>query len=223
MLRILEVWKNMKKLLCLLLSLSLLLCACGPKAPDPSASKDDPPQTANQSDEESKTQDDDLGLASIGDVDVDAGLFNVTITVPADFLDEGVTQENLDEQAKEKGFKSITLNDDGSATYVMTKAQHEEMMDGIRQSIDGSLLEMASSEDYPSVVSIDANEDYTEYKITVNAEEVGLQESFLVLSLYVFGGMYHVFNGTEPGNINVQYVNETTGAVIQEANSSDAG
>lgn len=213
----------MKKLLCLLLSLSLLLCACGPKAPDPSASKDDPPQTANQSDEESKTQDDDLGLASIGDVDVDAGLFNVTITVPADFLDEGVTQENLDEQAKEKGFKSITLNDDGSATYVMTKAQHEEMMDGIRQSIDGSLLEMASSEDYPSVVSIDANEDYTEYKITVNAEEVGLQESFLVLSLYVFGGMYHVFNGTEPGNINVQYVNETTGAVIQEANSSDAG
>lgn len=213
----------MKKLLCLLLSLSLLLCACGPKAPDPSASKDDPPQTANQSDEESKTQDDDLGLASIGDVDVDAGLFNVTITVPADFLDEGVTQENLDEQAKEKGFKSITLNDDGSATYVMTKAQHEEMMDGIRQSIDGSLLEMASSEDYPSVVSIDANEDYTEYKITVNAEEVGLQESFLVLSLYVFGGMYHVFNGTEPGNINVQYVNETTGAVIQEANSDDMG
>ena len=213
----------MKKLLCLLLSLSLLLCACGPKAPDPSASKDDPPQTANQSDEESKTQDDDLGLASIGDVDVDAGLFNVTITVPADFLDEGVTQENLDEQAKEKGFKSITLNDDGSATYVMTKAQHEEMMDGIRQSIDASLLEMASSEDYPSVVSIDANEDYTEYKITVNAEEVGLQESFLALSLYVFGGMYHVFNGTEPGNINVQYVNETTGAVIQEANSDDMG
>lgn len=213
----------MKKLLCLLLSLSLLLCACGPKAPDPSASKDDPPQTTNQSDEESKTQDDDLGLASIGDVDVDAGLFNVTITVPADFLDEGVTQENLDEQAKEKGFKSITLNDDGSATYVMTKAQHEEMMDGIRQSIDGSLLEMASSEDYPSVVSIDANEDYTEYKITVNAEEVGLQESFLALSLYVFGGMYHVFNGTEPGNINVQYVNETTGAVIQEANSDDMG
>lgn len=213
----------MKKLLCLLLSLSLLLCACGPKAPDPSASKDDPPQTANQSDEESKTQDDDLGLASIGDVDVDAGLFNVTITVPADFLDEGVTQENLDEQAKEKGFKSITLNDDGSATYVMTKTQHEEMMDGIRQSIDGSLLEMASSEDYPSVVSIDANEDYTEYKITVNAEEVGLQESFLALSLYVFGGMYHVFNGTEPGNINVQYVNETTGAVIQEANSDDMG
>lgn len=213
----------MKKLLCLLLSLSLLLCACGPKAPDPSASKDNPPQTANQSDEDSKTQDDDLGLASIGDVDVDAGLFNVTIAVPADFLDEGVTQENLDEQAKEKGFKSITLNDDGSATYVMTKAQHEEMMDGIRQSIDGSLLEMASSEDYPSVVSIDANEDYTEYKITVNAEEVGLQESFLALSLYVFGGMYHVFNGTEPGNINVQYVNETTGAVIQEANSDDMG
>lgn len=107
--------------------------------------------------------------------------------------------------------------------FNMTKAQHKEMMDGIKQSIDESLSEMIGSEDYPSIVSIEANDDYTEYKIVVNTEEVGLAEGFLVMGFYIFSGMYHVFNGTEPGNINIKYINETTGAVIEEANSNDMG
>lgn len=53
-------------------------------------------------------------------IEVDEGLLNVEIIVPADFLEEGTTQEALDETAKEEGIKSITLNDDGSATYIMS-------------------------------------------------------------------------------------------------------
>lgn len=154
---------------------------------------------------------------------VEKGLFDVTVTIPADFLDDGITQEQLDAQAKANGYKSITLNEDGSATYVMTKAQHKEMMDGIKQSIDESLSDMAGSADYPDVVSIDANDDYTKYKIVLNKDELGLQESFLVMGLYVFSGMYHIFNGTEVGNVNIQYVNEATGSVIQEVNSDNIG
>lgn len=208
----------MKKVLSIVLALALLvsLSGCGGTA---SKEKTD----VGQGESADKTEEERTDFDAIGDVDVDSGLFNVTITVPADFLDEGVTQEQLDVQAKDRGFKSITLNDDGSATYIMTKAQHKEMMDEIRQSIDESLSGMVGSEEYPSVVSIEANADYTEYKIVVNTEEIGLAESFLVMGLYIFSGMYHVFNGTEPGNINVQYINETTGAVIQEANSDDMG
>ena len=43
------------------------------------------------------------------------------------------------------------------------------------------------------------------------------------MGLYVFSGTYHIFNGTEPGNINVQYVNEATGKVIDETNSENLG
>ena len=75
-------------------------------------------------------------------VEVDSGLFNVTITVPATFVEEGATQESLDATAKEEGYKSITLNEDGSATYVMTKAKHKEMMDELRQQVNDSLEEM---------------------------------------------------------------------------------
>ena len=164
-----------------------------------------------------------MSLDSIGDMDVEAGLFNVTITVPADFLDEEVTRERLDIQAKDSGCKSITLNDNGSAAYVMRKTRHKEMMDEIKQSIDESLSEMADSEEYPNVVSIEANDDYTRYKIVLNTEEVGLAEGILVMGLYISSRMYHVFNGTEPGNISIQYINEATGAVIEEANSNDIG
>ena len=222
-----KFWEDgtMKKIVCLILAFSLLasLCACGSKDPVPAEPSNTPTEATNYASGENESGDDELGIDSIGDIDVESGLFNVTITVPADFLDEGVTQEDLDAQAKDSGYKSITLNDDGSATYIMTKAQHKEMMDGIKQSIDESLSEMIGSEDYPSIVSIEANDDYTEYKIVVNTEEVGLAEGFLVMGFYIFSGMYHVFNGTEPGNINIKYINETTGAVIEEANSNDMG
>ena len=54
-------------------------------------------------------------ISSLGDVDVDKNLFDVTITVPKDFICE-ITQEELDAKATEKGFKCATLNSDGSVT-----------------------------------------------------------------------------------------------------------
>lgn len=213
----------MKRIVCLVLSFLFLvsLCSCGSKAPAPSETGGDSEEKNTQQTADSEPSEDEIGIGAIGDVD--SGLFNVTITVPADFLGEGVTQEQLDAQAKDSGFKSITLNDDGSATYVMTKAQHKKMMDEIKQSIDESFSEMVGSEEYPSIVSIEANNDYTKYKIVLNTEEVGLAEGFLAMGLYISSGMYHVFNGTEPGNIHIQYINETTGEIIQEANSDDMG
>lgn len=158
---------------------------------------------------------------TLSGVNVDSGLFNVTLTLPADYLEEGTTQEQLEAEAKENGFKSVTLNDDGSATYVMTKSQHRDMMQEIKQSIDEGLAEMAHSEEFPGIVSVEANDDYTKYKVTVDSEEVGLSESLATIGLYLFSGTYHVFNGTKPDNVNIQYINSTTGMVIQEANSSD--
>ncbi len=99
---------------------------------------------AAESDTESDVDDSLSELEAIGDVDVDKGLFNVTITVPKDFIGD-TTQEDIDKSVKEKGYKSGTLNDDGSVTYVMNKEQHNELMKGIKESIDNSLAEMIGS------------------------------------------------------------------------------
>lgn len=106
-------------------------------------------------------------------IEVDEGLLNVEITVPPDFLEEGTTQETLDETAKEEGIKSITLNDDGSATYIMSKSKHDEMMAGIRESIDESMAEMIDPETYPTFVEVTSNDDYTHFTVKLSSTNVG--------------------------------------------------
>lgn len=154
-------------------------------------------------------------------IEVDEGLLNVEITVPPDFLEEGTTQETLDETAKEEGIKSITLNDDGSATYIMSKSKHNEMMAGIRESIDESMAEMIDPETYPTFVEVTSNDDYTHFTVKLSSNEVGLSESISVLGFYMLGGLYNAFNGTPVDDVTVSFVNADTGDIIQEAHSSE--
>jgi len=154
-------------------------------------------------------------------IEVDEGLLNVEITVPPDFLEEGTTQETLDETAKEEGIKSITLNDDGSATYIMSKSKHDEMMAGIRESIDESMAEMIDPETYPTFVEVTSNDDYTHFTVKLSTNEVGISESVSVLGFYVLGGLYNAFNGTPVDDVTVSFVNADTGDIIQEAHSSE--
>ena len=204
---------KLKKWISLLLAALMLfsLAACG----NDGKAKEQP--------EESTTA--DSGSAGSEDakeesgVEVDTGLFNVTITIPADFAGE-ITQEELDQTVSEKGYKSATLNDDGSVTYVMTKAQHKELMDEMKQTINDALEEMTTSGDYPSIVSIKPNSDFTDFTVTLSSNELGMAETFSAMALYLYGGMYNAFNGTTVDNIHVQYVNED-GTIIQEGNSSD--
>ena len=68
-----------------------------------------------------------LKLDAVGDIEVEKELFDVTVTVPADYVGDA-TQEELSKEAEANGYK-IVLNDDGSATYTMSKSQHKKMMD----------------------------------------------------------------------------------------------
>lgn len=151
----------------------------------------------------------------------DQKLSPVEFTVPADFVEGETTQEALDAQVNENGWKSATLNEDGSVTYEMSKVQHKEMMEVLKVRFDEGLPDIINSEDYPNFVSVTANDDYTEFKITTRAESLNFAETFSVLAFYMVGGMYNSFNGTPANNISVQYINEASGAIIEEYNSGN--
>lgn len=161
-------------------------------------------------------------LEAIGDVDVDKNLFDVTITIPKDFIGD-TTQEELDKSVAEKGYQSAILNDDGNVTYVMTKAQHKELVDTVAKQIDNATAEMIGSEQYPNITGIQANSDYTKFTVTTKSSELSLAESFSVMAFYTFGGMYGVFSGEKADNIQVEFVNADTGKVMNTANSKDLG
>lgn len=161
-------------------------------------------------------------LEAMGDVGVEKGLFNVELTIPAQFVGEQ-TQEELNELSKEMGYKSITLNDDGSAKYILTKQQHKDMMAELNTNINTSLSEMIGSEDYPNYTDITANENFTEFVITTKSTELSMTENFSALGLYMYGGMYNIFNGTPVDNVSVKFINTDTGAEITTMYSKNMG
>lgn len=191
-------------------ALALCLTACGGSASSVSASST--AETASAASSESE-----------GGLSVDKNLFNVTLTYPASMVEEGTTQESLNEEIKgEKGIKSATLNEDGSVTYVMTKAYHREIVQEMENSIKEDLAAMVGSEDYPNFTDVQANDDFTSFTVTTTSTSLDLMESFSVLQFYLEGGLYGVISGNNPDNIHVEFVNAETGEIIQSADSSDA-
>ena len=148
-----------------------------------------------------------------------SGLFNVALTIPAEYV-EGTTQKELNKQAKEGTFKSATLNKDGSVTYVMSKSQHKEMLNTLKDSIADELNKIPNSTDYPNVTKVEANDDYTKFTVTTASTELSFEEQFLSVQLYIYGGMYNAFNNLSPV-ISVDYVNSDSGATIYSGKSSD--
>lgn len=148
-----------------------------------------------------------------------SGLFNVALTIPAEYV-EGTTQKELNKQAKEGTFKSATLNKDGSVTYVMSKSQHKEMLNTLKDSIADELNKIPNSTDYPNVTKVEANDDYTKFTVTTTSTELSFEEQFLSMQLYIYGGMYNAFNNLSPV-ISVDYVNADSGATIYSGKSSD--
>lgn len=222
------------KLLILLMASSIIFSSCGNKADTStsgsqdtktasSASTEKPQDNSPENTEEPQdTSSDGLDdLDAIGDVEVEKNLFNVKFKVPAEFVGE-TTQEELDKTAKENGYKSITLNKDGSATYVMTKSQHKELMQEMTKNLNEELEKMVGSEDYPNFTDIKANDDFTSFEITTKSKELDLSETMSSLAFYMFGGMYNIFNGTDVDNIHLEYINAKTGKVIEAYDSNKA-
>ncbi len=201
----------------LALLLVLSLAGCGSSEPQTSVTT----QAATNSTTSTETTTGFEDLEAIGELEVDQNLFTVEITVPADFLGEGITQESLDADAAASNYISAKLNDDGSVTYVMTKAVHDEMMVGVRDNIQQALDEMVGSEEFPSFTKVEANDDFTQFTVETTSTELGLVESFSVLGFYMFGGMYHAFNGTQVDDIAVTFINADSGDTVGEAHSSD--
>ena len=182
-------------------------------------------QNAGQASAEEGQKASQASTTEEGGIDVDKGLMNVEITIPAESAEyygfSFESQEEADAYAKEQGFKSATLGDDGSVTIVMSKSQHKKTMEELNKTIDEALQEMIGSEDYPNIIAVEHNDNYTEIKVTTESEELSLNESFSTLAFYIYGGMYNSFNGTPVDNIHIDFVNEASGEVIDSFDSEN--
>lgn len=187
-------------------ALALCLTACGGGAASSAAVVSDAAASTSTSED---------GL------NVEKNIFSVTLTYPASMVDEGTTQDSLNNEISGiDGIKSATLNEDGSVTYIMTKAYHKQIMDDMAQTIDESMAEMVSSEDYPNFTKVEANEDYTVFTVTTKSKALSLDESLSLLQFYTEGAFYNVVSGNDADSIHVDFVNADTGEIIDGGTQS---
>lgn len=176
--------KNVKILFLLILSITLVACS--------------------SKDEQNKKSD---------NVDVDKGLVNVEVTLPASFF-EDTDMEKLKKEAKEDGVKEVIVNDDGSVTYKMSKSKHKEMLKEMGDTIDTSIKEIEADEDFPSIKKIEHNKSFTEYTIKMDQElyENSSLEGFAFFNLAYQSLYYQLFNGVSEDDYKVtfQLKNEET-------------
>jgi len=178
----------MKKLIVfVLLFVSLFVVACGDKSVDVEEEVSETEVAEPVEAEES--------------IEVDETLLNVEITLPASYF-EDETPEEIESSAKEEGIKEVIANDDGSYTYVMSKKKHQEMMDSIAEEY---AVEFADpSVNYPSVKSIEYNDDFSKFTITVDKEAYeDSWDLFVTMEAGMSGMMYQTFDSVSEDDIEV--------------------
>ena len=149
-------------------------------------------------------------------VDVDKGLVNVEVTLPATFF-EDTDMETLKENAKEDGIKEVTVNEDGSVTYKMTKSQHKKMMKEMEETLIETIKEMENNEEYPSIKTVEYNNAFTEYTIVVNQEAYeNSMDGFAIFGLAFQSMFYQLFDGVSEDDYKAtfQLKDETTSKVF---------
>ena len=157
-------------------------------------------------------------LKSLGRISTENGLGYAYITLPKDFVSDGVTQAMLDAEAG-NGYTSGTLNPDGSVTYKLNKEQHKALLEDTSKTIDDTLQEIAVNPDL-GIEEIGCNSEFTTFNIWLETEGITFNEENLDMAFYILGGLYSLYAGYETGSIQVNYFAES-GYLLQTDSSAD--
>lgn len=131
----------------------------------------------------------------------------IRLTVPGAFSGD-TTQKSLDRTCTELGYESITLNKDGSITYLLSREQHQEMLSTLKYGILATFQGMVGNGTYKHIASIEANESITYIKVTLDNVNTSYSTSLSMIQFKTYFQMYHAFEGTPDATLTVEYYNK---------------
>lgn len=190
----------MKKFAAIIAASGLALAACSSDSEpetEPVEETDGAAGTMTDTQDTEDAESDEEG----GGISVDEGLFDVEVTIPSSFF-EGEDPEQV--AANVDNAEEATVNDDGSITYKMSKAQHEEMMQEVATSVEEATTTITESGDYPSIQAIETSDNYDHFTFQVDREAYENSfDGFATMTLGVVGSLYQLFNGEDPDSYEV--------------------
>ncbi|SEN01255.1 hypothetical protein SAMN05192533_10843 [Mesobacillus persicus] len=137
-------------------------------------------------------------------IEVDKGLLNVEITLPATFFEDEEDRNSTIADAEKEGI-DITKNDDGSLTYNMSKKKHREMLQEMETELVATIDEMRNGKDYPSIQDITYNDSFSEFTMIVDREAYENSfDAFATFGLGLSGMYYQLFSGVDPDDYQVK-------------------
>lgn len=145
----------------------------------------------------------DLSVCKLTELDDN----RISLTIPSTYV-YGATASDLEHTASELGYESILLNSDGSATYTITKEQHQAMLSDLSTGINEKLNALPNNKQYDDIASISANEDFTHFQVTLTSGSADFNESMSVMTLKMYGTMYNCFNGVTTETIVIDFYNK---------------
>jgi len=156
-------------------------------------------------------------------IEVDKGIFSVEITLPASFF-EGQDISDIANEVEDDDI-NITINDDGSVTYKMSKSKHNEFMEELNKNQIEYIEEIKNSEDYKSIKDITYNKTFSEITLLVDQEAFENSfDGFAAFGLGITSLYYQLFNGVSPEDykVTIYFKNVETGEIFGDVVYPDA-
>ena len=143
----------------------------------------------------------------------------VTVVIPSNYVEIG-SQEEADKICTDNGYESVRLEEDGSMTIIMRKTVHEELLKDFASSVEKGIGELSSAKEYPGIVSVTHNDDYSEFTVTVEGDSVSMAQRLCADELVMYGTLYHVYAGNDIEKIVVTFISKESGETLDTAESA---
>ena len=115
----------------------------------------------------------------------------------------------------------ITWNPDDSATYRLTEEEHIRLLEEVRSDIQQELNEMCASPYFLDFFSIEANEDCSVFTVVCLSVETTMAEQESIPQLYEYGKKFAAYEGSEPGNIHIDYMTKLGNTFVTRDSERD--
>jgi len=129
-------------------------------------------------------------------IDVDKGLLNVTITLPASFF-EDLSDFDPEAYTQEHGFKETVVNQDGSVSITMSKNKHNELMEEMKVETEETINNLIEGEDTPYIKEITSSKGFRTVTVDVDKEAYESSWDMTPLLIGMSTMMYQYFEGSE--------------------------